>query len=140
MKINIVSDISMFRIYTKCITSGLGISDINTIRMDKVSLVSRNIIFADFWLIEVFLDSYNPFGFKLARDMAGIIKCLLVFHYVPDGFPKEGQFWCNIQDVDFIKKIKDVYSNSFVPSVEHYNELINIWPKLNKSKDVHRER
>lgn len=104
---------------------------INILLLGKAFFLSQEMINADFWLIEAFnpKEPNNPEGFRAAKALAGEIKCLLFFLFVPEGFPEEGSFWCNPLNVYLKDKINKVI-RSAPPSKNDFDKLVTLWPEL----------
>ncbi len=112
-------------------------NECNIILFGESSGLSRDIFKAHLWLIDAWNHfRHDPEGFRTAYKLAGKIKCLLLFYKVPDGFPEEGEFWCNPLSCNLEQKIKEVLEKP-PPHKTDFEALIQIWPELGKTSGHH---
>ena len=92
------------------------------------------------WVIEAFnaKELNNPEGFRTAKKLARAGKrVLLLFTYVPDGFPEEGDFWLTLPwKTPLSKKIEQVLKSP-PPSEEDFERLERLWPLLKYKPSNH---
>jgi len=107
------------------------IDKVNMLLLGQTKGLSQKLLQADFWLIEAFhpFEPNNPEGFRTAYKLAGKTKLLLLFLSTPEGFPKEGDFWCSFIIKNLAKKIKDIMYAS-IPQKEEFEHLAEKWPAL----------
>ena len=107
---------------------------------EERGLLARDVLKADFWIIEAYDYSYcsdNPVGFRTAYNLAGSISCLLLFSIPPfEGFPPEGPFWWSLTSTtNLIEKIRGAWG--CIPKKEEFKELTEKWPQLLKTFSSH---
>ena len=115
------------------------IDKVKILLLGQTIILSQEMLQADLWLIEAFhpFEPNNPEGFRTAYKLAGKTKILLLFLSTPEGFPKEGQFWCNLLDHNLVERIKKA-TNGSIPKKEDFEYLIQLWPTLiNDPKSHH---
>lgn len=116
---------------------GFGKEDCSILLFGQSSGLSRESLNAELWIIEAWhpSESGNPEGFRTAYKLANTVKCLLLFLTLPEGFPKEGLFWCNPL-TRLSDKIKDILSASQPRKVD-FDRLIDLWPALAREPNKH---
>jgi len=115
------------------------IDKVNMLLLGQTVILSQEMLHADFWLIEAFhpFEPNNPEGFRTACKLAGKTKILLLFLSTPEGFPKEGNFWCSFIIKNLAEKIKETMHGS-IPQKEEFEDLAKKWPALmHKPKKHH---
>jgi len=115
------------------------IDKVNILLLGQMVILSQEMLQADFWLIEAFhpFEPNNPEGFRTAYKLAGKTKILLLFLSAPEGFPKEGDFWCSFVIKNLAEKIKETMHGS-IPQKEEFEDLAKKWPVLmHKPKKHH---
>ena len=107
------------------------IDKVNILLLGQTIILSQEMLHADFWLIEAFhpFEPNNPEGFRTAYKLAGKTKNLLLFLSTPEGFPKEGNFWCSLIIKNLAEKMKETMHAS-IPQKEEFEHLAEKWPAL----------
>jgi len=93
------------------------------------TILSNNILDADYWIIQAFKSANNPAGFRTAYKLSGKAKCLLIFVWLPSEIPEEGPFWCHILNKNLSSRIKYIDQIN-IPSMTDFENLIQLWPLL----------
>ena len=106
------------------------------------NVIPGNLLNYQFYLISAFNFSLNnPEGFRTAKKLARAGKrVLLLFTYVPDDFPEEGDFWLTLPwKTPLSKKIEQVLKSP-PPSEEDFERLERLWPLLEYKPSNHHHR
>jgi len=132
MKVNIlVGTKELGQAFKRLLKYVFDIDRVDILLLGQTKALSHKVLQADFWLIEAFhpFEPNNPEGFRTAYKLAGKTKILLLFLSTPEGFPKEGDFWCSFIIKNLAKKIKETMHIS-MPQKEEFEHLAEKWPAL----------
>ena len=116
----------------------LKIYEIGTFDMDS-GVIPGTLLEYEFYVISALNFSLNnPEGFRTAKKLARAGKrVLLLFTYVPDDFPEEGDFWLTLPwKTPLSKKIEQVLKSP-PPSEEDFERLERLWPLLKYKPSNH---
>jgi hypothetical protein len=132
MKVNIlVGTEELAQAFKRLLKYVFNIDKVNIFFLGQTKALSYEVLEADFWIIEAFhpFEPNNPEGFRTAYKLAGKSKFLLLLLNVPQNFPNEGKFWCNIFTSNICAKIREVL-DTLPPTKKDFDALTKIWPQL----------
>lgn len=95
----------------------------------RTGVLSRDLIRAEYWIIEAFDGTSNAAGFRTARKLAGKARCLLIFACTPPGFPAEGPFWCHLLCPRLAERVRMVRKLPICSEAD-FRGVIEMWPLL----------
>ncbi len=134
MKVNILTgNMELANSLIRHLRYVMGIEEdrIHRLIFGKEHILSKEILDADFWIAEAWnpLEPENPEGFRTLMKLSGRAKCLILFLFMPSGFPPDGSFWCKIPCNGFKQKIKKAMESA-PPDQKDYQALVEMWPEL----------
>lgn len=138
MLINLITTKLLSEPLTECSRLAVGTKDIRWININGFFVLSNDVLKADLWIIEAFSQPQRPSGFLAAYKLAGQIKCLLLFSFVPPIFPKK-HFWCDILTDRLVDRIREGIHKPKAQKVE-FDQLIKAWPLLGYESAHHNHR
>ncbi len=111
----------------------MGYMDILYGELGNPESIRREMFDANLWIIEAFNpeDPQNPEGFRTAKKIDGNVRFLLLFTgFVPEYFPKEGEFWVVLPFKKTLStKIEEIIQNP-PPNIKDFEEIEGVWPLL----------